>query len=240
VSDLTTYALLSTAAATSFLHTLIPDHWLPFVLIGRSRRWTTATVVLVSGLSGLIHTLLSIVLGVATLAIGLSAAEAVGETLHHVAGPLLVVFGLAYAYWARRKGGHFHPGGALLHRGMSGGACGGEEGDTHPEHLHYHADDEMIAGRAGWSGLALAVVVGLNPCVLVLPILLASVPRGMKTMGLVILAYSLPAVALMVGLSVLGVRLGWKIKLPWLARNAEPASGLLIAVLGVIFWLVEG
>ena len=29
--------LLLTAAATAAFHTLIPDHWLPFVLVGRAR-----------------------------------------------------------------------------------------------------------------------------------------------------------------------------------------------------------
>jgi len=32
--------LLATAAATAAFHTLIPDHWLPFVLVGRARRWS--------------------------------------------------------------------------------------------------------------------------------------------------------------------------------------------------------
>ena len=207
--------------------------------IGRARGWSVPTVALVSGLSGLIHTLLAVALGVATLAIGLTAAEAIGETLHHVAGPLLVVFGLAYAYWARRKGGHFHPGGALLHRGPTTDACPGSEGPGHPEHLHYHADGELIRDRPHWGTVGLAVLVGINPCVLVLPILLASLPAGTMTVVLVLIAYSVPTVLLMMGLSVAGVVVGWRIRLPWAARHAESASGLLIALLGVAYWLLE-
>jgi hypothetical protein len=88
--------------------------------------------------------------------------------------------------------------------------------------------------------VGLAVIVGLNPCVLVLPILLASVPRGAMAVGLVALAYSVPTILLMVGLSVLGVRVGWRIRLPLAARNAEVGSGALIALLGLLVWVRGG
>ena len=37
MTEATGYVLVSTAALTALLHTLIPDHWLPFLLIGRAR-----------------------------------------------------------------------------------------------------------------------------------------------------------------------------------------------------------
>lgn len=238
MSDSTTYALLSTAAATSVLHTLIPDHWLPFVLIGRARGWATGTVALISGISALIHVLLSLLLGLLALAVGVTAVELVGQTLERVSGALLVVSGIAYMAWAWNKGGHFHPGGERLHAGNGASSCRGEEGPGHPEHLHYHADGELIRTRRGWGALGLAAIVGLNPCVLVMPILLASAHRGSATVSLVALAYGLPTILLMVGLSVLGVRVGWRIRLPGVARNAEVVSGALIALLGLVVWFL--
>ncbi len=240
MADSTTYALLSTAAATAVVHTLIPDHWLPFVLIGRARGWATGTVAVISGLSALIHVFLSLLLGLLALAIGVTAVGLVGQTLERVGGTLLVLFGVAYMVWAWNKGGHFHPGGTLLHGGEKGSACLGTEGPGHPEHLHYHSDGELIRARRGWGAVGLAVIVGLNPCVLVLPILLVSVPRGATAVGLVALAYSVPTVLLMVGLSVLGVRVGWRIRLPFAARNAEVGSGALIALLGLLVWFHGG
>ena len=88
--------------------------------------------------------------------------------------------------------------------------------------------------------VGLAVIVGLNPCVLVLPILLASVPQGATAVGLVALAYSVPTVLLMVGLSDLGVRVGWRIRLPFAARTAAVGSGALIALLGLLVWFHGG
>ena len=62
--------LLVTAAATAAIHTLIPDHWLPFVLVGRARGWSAQTTAMVSGFSAVVHTLLSIGLGSAPLRLG--------------------------------------------------------------------------------------------------------------------------------------------------------------------------
>jgi hypothetical protein len=217
---------------------LIPDHWLPFVLIGRARRWSVTTVALASGLAAVIHVSLSLVLGLLAVAVGVAAMRSVGEALEHAGAAVLVLFGLGYALWAWTKGGHFHPGGAWLHRGTTDRPCAGTEGPYHPEHLHYHADGEWIGGRGqAWSVVGLAVVVGINPCILLMPVLLAGVPQGTTAVALAALAYAAPAVLLMVGLSVLGVRVAWRIRLPGAARYAEAASGLLIALLGAALWI---
>jgi nickel/cobalt exporter len=240
VLETTAYVLLTTACGTALLHTFIPDHWLPFVLIGRARAWSGRTTALVSGFSALIHVSLSVSLGFITLQIGMSAAEAIGETMHRMGAVLLILFGLAYACWAWRKGGHFHPGGRLLHSHEQMAACDGSEGHANPEHLHYHADDRLIRARPGWSAIWLALIVGANPCILILPVMLATAGRGRLVFWLVVLAYSLPAVILTVGLSVLGVAGGRRFHVPLAAKHMEAASGLLIALLGLAFWLFEG
>ncbi len=233
-----TTVLLATAVATAAFHTLIPDHWLPFVLIGRARNWSRRTTGLVSGLSALLHTLLSVALGLIAIGIGIETARWVGESLERAGGFLLVAFGLGYAAWAWRKGGHFHPAGRLLHGPERADPGPGNEAAAEPEHLHYHADRELIAGRGGRGAIYLAVIVGLNPCVLVLPIMVAGARHGPGTVALVTAAYAATTVALMVGLAVLGVTGARKIRLPAGARHMEMASGLVIVLVGlVVLWL---
>jgi ABC-type nickel/cobalt efflux system permease component RcnA len=152
---------------------------------------------------------------------------------------MLLGFGLAYALWAWRKGGHFHPGGALLHAEGEGKVCDGHEGPDGLEHLHYHADEGWIRSDAGMSAGALALIVGLNPCVLVLPIMIATAERGARAVALVTAAYSVTTIALMVGLSVAGVVGARRIPVPAAARHMETASGLLIALTGAVFLLFE-
>jgi ABC-type nickel/cobalt efflux system permease component RcnA len=240
VTDGSLYALLGTALVTGLLHTLIPDHWLPFVLIGRSRGWSARQTALVSGLSASIHVGLSILLGFLAIGIGGGLAAAVGESLEQAGAWLLVLFGVVYGVWSWTKGGHFHPGGALAHGGERGKACAGGEGDANPEHLHYHADDRLIRGRPAWSALGLALIVGANPCVLLLPLMLAAAARGGGATTLVLVAYALPTIGLMVGLSVLGVSGGRSVRLPGAAKYTEAASGLMIAGLGLVFLWLHG
>jgi len=231
--------LLLTAAATAALHTLIPDHWLPFVLVGRARGWSARTTAAVSGFSAFIHTLLSIALGLFALSLGQTAAHAVGERLERASGVLLVVFGVVYALWAWRKGGHFHPGGALVHARNEHDRCDGHEGFIESEHLHYHADDAWIRKDAGKGSISLAMIVGLNPCVLLLPIMVATAEQGPGAVALVTLAYSVTTIALMVGLSVAGVTGTRRLPVPAVARHMETISGVLIAVCGAVFLLIE-
>lgn len=231
--------LLGTAAATALFHTLIPDHWLPFVLIGKARGWTGRTTALVSGLSALIHTGLSVGLALLALEIGALWAGTIGQTLTRSSALLLVVFGVVYALWAWRKSGHFHPGGRLLHSADERRACAGGEGHDHPGHLHYHADGELIHGAVRRSGWFLAVIVGLNPCVLLLPIMIATLERGTAAVAVVTLVYALVTTVLTVGLSVAGTVGTRRIALPGAARHAESASGILVALTGVVFLLLE-
>jgi ABC-type nickel/cobalt efflux system permease component RcnA len=228
-----------TAAATAALHTFIPDHWLPFVLVGRARGWSARTTAAVSGFSAFVHTILSIALGLAALRLGQTAAHAAGERLERASGVLLVVFGLAYALWAWRKGGHFHPGGALLHAGSETRRCDGSEGFVESEHLHYHADDAWIRTDEGKGAISLALIVGLNPCVLLFPIMVATAEAGQGAVAMVTAAYSVTTIALMVGLSVAGVAGTRRLPVPPVARHMESASGILIALCGAVFLLVE-
>jgi ABC-type nickel/cobalt efflux system permease component RcnA len=154
-----------------------------------------------------------------------------------VAALLLIVFGLVYAAWAWKKGGHFHPGGALVHPPGEATSCDGAEG-AHAQHLHYHADAELIRQPRGRGDLSLALIVGLNPCVLILPLLLAASKDGLTVVAAVAAAYCLTTVLLMVALSVAGVAGLRFVRVPGIARHMEAVSGLMIAALGVAVWLL--
>ena len=81
--------------------------------------------------------------------------------------------------------------------------------------------------------------MGLNPCVLVLPLVFGAASRGATAIALVLAAYSATTVVLMVGLSVVGVRGARRIELPGAARHMETISGLGIALAGALFWWLE-
>ncbi|MDH3627607.1 MAG: hypothetical protein OES25_08115 [Acidobacteriota bacterium] len=227
------------ALLTGIFHTLIPDHWLPFALIGRARGWSGWRTGWVAVASGILHVMLSIVLALLALGAGRSTASFWGETLEQAGPYLLIVFGLLYALWSWRKGGHFHPGGDWVHGADAGHHCSGDEGPSHPEHLHYHADEGWIRNKSSLGAWALALLVGANPCVLLMPIVVAADGNGRVAMTAVLLSYAIPTILLMGGLSAFAVARLRAIKLPAGVRFMEPVSGLLVAVVGVVVLLIH-
>lgn len=97
--------LLVTAASLGFVHTILgPDHYLPFVAIGKAREWNISRTLWLTFICGVGHVLSSVVIGMAGIAIGSQV-----ESLIHIEdfrGNLaawgLIAFGLAYAIWGVR------------------------------------------------------------------------------------------------------------------------------------------
>lgn len=105
-------ALILSAIGIGFLHSLAPDHWLPFASIAKAQGWSRRKLLGVSLLAGMAHVGSSIVLGALGIFLGLGLVQLEGvESLRgNIAGFLLIGFGVAYALWGlkRLKHDHFH------------------------------------------------------------------------------------------------------------------------------------
>lgn len=100
------WALAIAAASVGALHSIAPDHWVPFAALARARGWSvwkTARITLACGLG---HVTVSAALGVGALLLGMQGLRILGERLEAVAGLLLMAFGLAYAVWGLRQKVH--------------------------------------------------------------------------------------------------------------------------------------
>lgn len=99
--------LAGTAASIGFAHTVLgPDHYLPFIVIGRARQWTLPRTLFISFLCGLGHVLSSVVIGLVGIALGIAIFRLEGiETFRgSLAAWLLIGFGLAYSVWGGSPG----------------------------------------------------------------------------------------------------------------------------------------
>jgi sulfite exporter TauE/SafE len=96
-SELITLAI--SAATISFLHTASgPDHYLPFVVISRSKNWTLSKTIFWTTVCGFGHILSSVLIGGIGLFLGWQLAKV--SWLQNVRGDLsgwcLLLFGLVY------------------------------------------------------------------------------------------------------------------------------------------------
>jgi len=98
-------SLLVSSLAIAFLHALAPDHWVPFVAIGRAQRWSRGRLSLITFLAGLGHVGSSIALGAIGIILGFTLAnlKAVESSRGNIAGLVLVGFGLAYGVWGLKQ-----------------------------------------------------------------------------------------------------------------------------------------
>jgi hypothetical protein len=102
--------LIIGAASVAALHTLAPDHWMPFTALARANRWSTAQLLRTTILCGFGHVTLSALLALSASLIGLEVIQRVGTRLQEQATWLLIVFGCAYLIWGlwRSFGRHHH------------------------------------------------------------------------------------------------------------------------------------
>src|SRR3989304_3761543 len=100
--------LAATAAGIGFLHALLgPDHYLPFVLMGRAGRWSRGKTLAVTFVCGLGHVGTALALAGLGVALGLASARlaAIESFRGQLAVWALIGFGLVYFAWGLRRGG---------------------------------------------------------------------------------------------------------------------------------------
>ncbi len=222
--------LLATAASLGFIHTVLgPDHYLPFVVMGKARSWSLAKTLTITGLCGVGHVLGSILLGAVGAALGtaVGSLEAIEAVRGSMAAWLLIGFGAAYTAWglrlAIRRRPHSHP---HLH---PDGTAHVHTHDHRDAHAHVHSQDGK--SLTPW---VLFVIFVLGPCEPLIPVLMypalemgpAEVMAVAAAFGLVTVATMLAAVAL----ASWGLRF---VKLEPLARWSHAMAGAMIALSGL-------
>jgi hypothetical protein len=138
--NLTTLTI--TAASLAFIHTILgPDHYLPFIVMSRARKWTIYKTSWVTLLSGFGHVISSILLG--TIGIGVGIALNKLEFMESVRGDLaawlFVIFGLVYMAWGLYRAVKNRPHKHIHHHGN--GTVHVHEHSHHEEHDHTHKNN---------------------------------------------------------------------------------------------------
>jgi hypothetical protein len=201
-------ALAGAAVSIGALHALAPDHWLPIAAVARARAWSGRRTAQVTALCGLGHVTVSVALGLVALLAGRQVIESVGRPLESAAGVLLIAFGAAYALWGLRRGA------ARVH------------GHRHHRYDHVHEPARATIG-------ALFLIYALDPCVAVIPLLLAAAGLGAPGAAGVVLLYEVAAIGAMIVL-VLAARAGVRaLSWSWLDRWPDAAAGAVIAAAGL-------
>ena len=227
----TTPALFAAAAGVGFGHAVLPDHWVPLAVLGRARRYPLAKIARLSGLAGVAHVLLSIVLGAVIIAVGLQFRHAVASAQDTIIGCLLIATGLGFAVLQTSGHGHHHDHDHPHH-----------DHDHHGHHDHEHEHDEDghrrdLGERRGVSGLAAVMVpfgAAASPDLTILPVFLAATAAGVATAIGSVLIFGAVTIGTIVGLTLGAAAGGYQIKGDWLDRWGNAVTAGVLVIIGVL------
>ncbi len=222
--------LMGTAAFIGFFHTLLgPDHYLPFVVLGKARNWSIAKVSWVTLLCGIGHVASSVVLGLAGIALGITVTKltAVESFRGNLAAWALTAFGLVYFIWGLRRARQQRPHEHLhVH----------SDGRTHI-HRHVHTEEHSHFHEGGKTGSltpwVLFIIFVLGPCEPLIPILLYPAAKE-NLWGVLLVAAVFSAATLLTMLAVV-ISSFWglnRLPLQKMERFTHAAAGGSICLCG--------
>jgi nickel/cobalt transporter (NicO) family protein len=233
----TTAALLLAAAGVGLGHAILPDHWLPLAVLGRTRRYPASRVARLSGLAGIAHVLVSIVLGTVIVVIGLQFRSQVRGAEDTIVGLILLATAVGFAVTELTGHGHDHRHGhdhdPLDHVHRHGHD---HHPDRHQRRDHDHGDHAgPPTGRL--SGIAAVMVpfgAAASPDLTILPVFLAATAAGAATAIASVAVFAVVTIATIVGLTLLAHLSGLQIKGDWLERWGNLITAATLALIGVL------
>jgi nickel/cobalt transporter (NicO) family protein len=237
----TTPALLIAAAGVGFGHAVLPDHWVPLAVLGRTRRYPPSRVARLSGLAGVTHVLVSIVLGAVVVAIGLQFRAQIKGAEDTIVG--LILLATAAGFTIAELTGHGHHGHEHDHsHGHAHADPGADEhehgADAHEhDHEHDHDHDRDAAAGGRLSGLAAVIVpfgAAASPDLTILPVFLAATAAGAAAAIASVLIFAGVTVATIVSLTLIAYFGGFQIRGEWLERWGNVITALALAVIGAL------
>lgn len=222
--------LCGTAASIGFIHTLLgPDHYLPFIMMGRARRWSLSKTAWITFLCGLGHVLSSVVLGFMGVFIGIQVMElqAFEAFRGSIAAWLLIGFGFTYFIWGLHR--------AIRNRPHRHTHVHDQQGEHAHEHTHTsdhaHVHDSKKANITPW---ILFTIFVFGPCEPLIPLLMYPAAQssifGVFIVATVFSAITIGTMMTIVMLTAWGVSFA---KLGWMERYTHAVAGATICAAGL-------
>lgn len=226
-----TLILMWTALSVGFFHTLLgPDHYLPFIVMAKARRWSRAKTAIITISCGLAHVGSSVILGFIGLAAGIAVfkLQAFEAIRGQIAAWLLLGFGFTYFIWGVHRAIRNKPHRHIHDHGL---ISSHEHTHTHMgEHTHIH-DTGVHRDITPWIIFTIFV---FGPCEPLIPILMYPAAQGnMHAVAVVAGVFSIATISTMLVL-VLALSFGlMKLPLKHLERYSHALAGLAILMCGV-------
>jgi putative Mn2+ efflux pump MntP len=203
-------AAVIAAAGVGFGHAVLPDHWAPLAVLGRTRRYPLGRVARLSGLAGVAHVLVSIVLGAVIIAIGLQFRSTIEHAQNAIVGSLLIATGAAFLVLELTGHGHAHP---------------HDHDHDHPHHDH---------ARGGLLAVMVPFGAAASPDLTILPVFLAASAAGAGAAVGALIAFAAATIGTITLLTVFAAAGGYQVRGQWLDRWGNLFTAAVLVAIGAL------
>jgi len=233
-------ALFAAAAGVGFGHAVLPDHWVPLAVLGRARRYPMTKIARLSGLAGVAHVLLSMVLGAVIIAVGLQFRSTVSSAQDAIIGCLLIATGVGFAVLQATGRGHRHDHDAdhgHSHDHDHDGHDHDHDGHDHDHrggHGHLHADPDAGHGVRRLAAIMVPFGAAASPDLTILPVFLAATTAGVATAVGSVVIFGAVTIGTIVGLTLGAAKGGYQIQGEWLDRWGNAVTAGVLVLIGAL------
>ncbi len=204
-------SILAGAFLVSVAHAILPDHWLPLILISRAEKWSQAETLWVTALVTIPHLVSTILLGLLVGLIGFRLSATYEALMEIVAPAMFVLIGLIYVYRNYRAEGH-----------------------------HHGADLSSLGDKSKRKVVTLmATALFFSPCVPMGSYFFIVGAEGIASLALVSIIYIVVTLGVLLLMVALGRRGVERIQWHFLEHNENLITGLVLIVLGLFIFLFE-
>lgn len=186
--------LIGSAVIIAFTHTLFgPDHYLPFIVMSKARKWSRLKTIWLTLACGLGHVGSSIVLGIIGIAfgIGLKEIEIFEGFRGNLAAMAFILFGFLYMIW-----GFYRAFKGLTHKHIHIHNDG-----TKHIHEHSHAQEHDHLHKKNITPWILFTIFVLGPCEPLIPIMMQGQSVA-GTFGFIVIALIFSLITILTMLTV--------------------------------------
>lgn len=212
----TTPALLVAAAGVGFGHAVLPDHWVPLAVVGRTQRYPLRKLARLSGVAAVAHVFVSIVLGAVIVAVGLQFRSQLASAQDTIIGLLLIGTGVAFALFELTGLGHGH-----------------NHSHDHP-HRHAHGTGAGPSRLGSIAAITVPFGAAASPDLTILPVFLAATAVGTGTAIGSVAVFGAVTIATIVALTVSAAAGGYQVRGEWLERWGNAITAVVLIVIGAL------
>jgi nickel/cobalt transporter (NicO) family protein len=201
----------------STIHALIPNHWLPLIAIGKTEKWTRNQTLWATVITGVAHTLSTIIIGIAVGLVGYKLSTKYSLISETIAPAILISLGLIYVLLEFRSHHHHH------HHDIKAGM-------NNPD-----------KSKSRWAAIltSLSIAMFLTPCIEIEAYYFQAGTIGWIGIFIVSAVYLLTTLVVMLSLVSLGIKGVGNFRSHFLEHHEKGITGLVLVALGLLAFFVK-